>query len=221
MKILPKVIVAAGVLATLMAQPAQAKRAYHHHASFYANHPHYGQRSRHHRSFVHHAAHYAAHYAVHYEIRRAVRAALAPIDGRAAATDPRQVAAPPAIHVRNDAADQPRHVAALSAPDHAPPAPQPATVVRTEFAHAGPRVGIDLAAGDTRVVAVTEGSPAYAAGVYAGDLIKKANGAPIKSGEDFAKAINEAAPSGALKLTIERAGREYNATIALGQGVSH
>lgn len=207
MKLLGTPILAACVFAALAAQPAQAKRAYHHHASFYANHPHYHQRS-HHRSFVHHAAHYAVHYAVHYEIRRAVRAALAPVDGRAH----------PAAH--------PHQVAAISTPGHAqqasaPVAPQPDSLAsspgRIEYAHTGPRIGIDLAPGETRVAAVTPGSPAYAAGVDPDDIITRANGAAIRSAEDFAKAINDATPSGALKLTIERGGRPFNATIALDQ----
>jgi S1-C subfamily serine protease len=66
-----------------------------------------------------------------------------------------------------------------------------------------------------RVVTVSADSLAYEAGIDSGDIIRKANGALVANAEDLAREINAAAPSGTLKLTIERGGREYNTTIPL------
>ena len=197
-----KYIAIAAIASAISTTPAHAKRHYHHHASFYVSHPHYAHHA-HYRTFAHHAAHYAVSYGVHYEIRRAVRAALSPVDGQARPeTSPRHVAAVPLS--RSPAA--PAEIARSDG-----------SVARTEYAHAGPRIGVDLAPGEMRVAAVTPESPAYLAGIDPGDVIVAANGNTIKSADDFAAAISAAVPSGALKMTVMRDGRQFNATIALTQ----
>lgn len=218
MSLFPKALCAAAtILTALIAQPAEAKRHSHHHG-FHAHHSHasHSHHSAHRRSFPHHVAHYAVNYGVHYEIRRAVRASLAPIDGRA---HPVNAPLHPAQGVNGSrhvvaAADPAAVIASVATPSTAA---DPANPARTEFAHAGPRLGVVFAPGAMRVVAVTEGTPAYAAGVDPGDIVTKAGGHSVNSAEDFARAITAAAPSGALKLTVQRAGKAYDATIALDQ----
>jgi membrane-associated protease RseP (regulator of RpoE activity) len=178
--------------ALFASQPAEARRHYHHHASFYVNHPHYGEH-RHRTSYAHHIGHYAVNYAVHYEVRRAVRAALAPVDGR-------------------DPPGKPVDVAVSLAPSRRL---ESAPLERTEYSHAGPRLGLNFAPGETRVMVVDKDSLAYAAGIDPGDRIAKANGATIRTPDDFARAIDAAATTGALRLTVERNGKEYDASIPM------
>ena len=140
----------------------------------------------------------------HYEMRRAVRAALAPIDGRGGeASNPR-------YSVAHDSASAYKTTSAPAAADRSS-----APADRVEYSHAGPRIGLDLAPGETRIATVSQGSPAWLAGLDPGDVITAANSSPVKTAEDLAKAISVAAPSGALKLTIQRAGQNFNATVAL------
>jgi membrane-associated protease RseP (regulator of RpoE activity) len=195
----------AALLVAISAQPVEAKRAYHHHASFYANHPHYHQRSqsshRAHGSFVGHVAHYAVDYAVHYEIRTGVRHLLGP-EKKLREHHDRRVADVTPIH------PAPAPAAA--------PAPQ-AAVTSTDYPHEGPRLGVTLYPNEMRAFSVDNGSPAYVAGLEPNDIIEKAGDKPITNPGDFIEAVSAASPTKALHLTIRRDGKDYNATVLPGQ----
>ncbi len=195
MKLFAKSLAILSLAALFTAQPAEARRHSHRHASLFAHHSSPAGHWRH-RSFGRHVAHYAASYAVHYEIRRGVRAALAPIDGRRHSEKPaRQEPAAPWLGESD-------------APDHA-------RLARTEYSHSGPRLGIAFAPGGLRIAVVDENSPAWRAGLSPNDVVKKAGGKNVTTAADFAKALEDGATTGGLRLTVERDSAEYTAAIPL------
>src|SRR6476660_3698631 len=62
-----------------------------------------------------------------------------------------------------------------------------------------------------------ENGPAAKAGVLAGDVITKVNGAPVKDAKDLARQIGAMAPGATAKLTVWRKGEEKTFSIALGE----
>ena len=59
--------------------------------------------------------------------------------------------------------------------------------------------------------------PAAKAGILAGDVITKVNGAPVKDAKDLARQIGAMAPGATAKLTVWRKGEEKTFSIALGE----
>jgi hypothetical protein len=174
---------------------AEAKHYHHSHAHSFG-HFHI----THHRASrtVHHLAHYTASYAVHYSIRKAVRHALAP------------------DHPLPNYAAPGTHDSEILTPANA----QPVRIVANDIPHAGPRLGFKLFPNEMRVDVVDAGSPAYLAGLDQNDIITKVGGNRVKTSDDIVKAIQDATPSGTLKLSILRDGKEYNATIPLAPAPS-
>src|SRR3954463_6780737 len=62
-----------------------------------------------------------------------------------------------------------------------------------------------------------ENGPAAKAGILAGDVITKVNGAPVKDAKDLARQIGAMAPGATAKLTVWRKGEEKTFSIALGE----
>ena len=94
-------------------------------------------------------------------------------------------------------------------------APDHARLARTEYSHSGPRLGIAFAPGGLRIAVVDENSPAWRAGLSPNDVVKKAGGKNVTTAADFAKALEDGATTGGLRLTVERDSAEYTAAIPL------
>ena len=62
-----------------------------------------------------------------------------------------------------------------------------------------------------------DNGPAAKAGILAGDVITKVNGAPVKDAKDLARQIGAMAPGATAKLTVWRKGEEKTFSIALGE----
>ena len=67
---------------------------------------------------------------------------------------------------------------------------------------------------------IFKGSPAYAAGLTSGDIIINLNETPIKTGEDFKKAI-ENSDSNQVKVTFERFGKQKTTEVKLGKNPAY
>jgi putative serine protease PepD len=63
---------------------------------------------------------------------------------------------------------------------------------------------------------VGSGTPAFRAGLRAGDVITKLDSTTIASGEDLSSVIDSKKPGDKLKVTYERDGKEYTTTVTLG-----
>jgi membrane-associated protease RseP (regulator of RpoE activity) len=68
-----------------------------------------------------------------------------------------------------------------------------------------------------RVAAVVEGSPAARAGIREGDLLLDVGGASLTT-DAGAQAFSALRPGDTARLTLERNGKSYNATLVLGRG---
>jgi S1-C subfamily serine protease len=78
-------------------------------------------------------------------------------------------------------------------------------VVRAPTADEARRAGLPDASA-VWVVAVAEGSPAAAAGLRAGDLLRQANGVPLDSAARLQALLQALAPDSALVLQVQRDG---------------
>ncbi|MGA8852923.1 MAG: PDZ domain-containing protein [Christiangramia sp.] len=67
---------------------------------------------------------------------------------------------------------------------------------------------------------IFKGSPAYAAGLASGDIIINLNETPVKTGEDFKKAI-ENSDSNQVKVTFERFGKQKTTEVKLGKNPAY
>ena len=64
--------------------------------------------------------------------------------------------------------------------------------------------------------AVSEGGPGEKAGLRAGDVITGVDGRPVHSGDELIVRTRAHRPGGLLRLTLERAGKEFTVTLTLG-----
>lgn len=67
-------------------------------------------------------------------------------------------------------------------------------------------VEVDPLAPEARVVAVAEGSPAAAAGVRSGDVLRRVGALPVTDGAVFQLALLELLPGGEVELELDRGG---------------
>lgn len=66
------------------------------------------------------------------------------------------------------------------------------------------QVGVDQTSG-ILVASVTNGGPAYEAGIRMGDVITAADGSTVTSFEDLSKLLGSKKPGDTITLTVERA----------------
>ena len=67
------------------------------------------------------------------------------------------------------------------------------------------------------IAQIEAGSPAAQAGLQAGDVVTKINGANVESVRDFARYIGESKPGTRLQLDIWREGRGQNIEMTVGE----
>lgn len=80
-------------------------------------------------------------------------------------------------------------------------------------------LGAELSGDGVGVVRVLENGPAAKAGLKAGDVIRKINGADMKSAKDVATKLGEQPEGTKLEFTIQRGGKDQKLTIELGRGL--
>lgn len=85
-----------------------------------------------------------------------------------------------------------------------------------EYTGDGARVNTKGAKGP----AVTPGGPGDAAGIRSGDVIKKVDGVPVRSGQELIVKIRSHRPGDRLTLTVERDGQERSVPLTLGSAGS-
>ncbi|PNE31497.1 protease [Streptomyces eurocidicus] len=85
-----------------------------------------------------------------------------------------------------------------------------------EYTGDGARVNTKGAKGP----AVTPGGPGDAAGIRSGDVIKKVDGVPVRSGQELIVKIRSHRPGDRLTLTVERDGQERAVPLTLGSAGS-
>jgi putative serine protease PepD len=66
------------------------------------------------------------------------------------------------------------------------------------------------------VASAVPGGPAARAGVLAGDLVRKVDGANVQAPEDLARAIEDRRPGDEIDLEVQRAGTERTLRVTLG-----
>jgi S1-C subfamily serine protease len=64
---------------------------------------------------------------------------------------------------------------------------------------------------------VAQGSPASKAGLQQGDVITKANGDTITSGDDLLTALAHAKPGQTISITVNRSGQTTTLKVTLGE----
>lgn len=94
-----------------------------------------------------------------------------------------------------------------------------ADMFRKDFRDAGKQLGFDQQA---MVMTVAKSSPAFAAGIRAGDRLLAVNGEEIRESDTAyrkaARLLAEALPGGVVMLTLSRDGKSYQASIRAEQG---
>lgn len=81
--------------------------------------------------------------------------------------------------------------------------------------------GVDYVANVSTISGVTEGTPAAAAGLQAGDVITEVNGSPVSTWDELVAAFEPLLESGTdFELTYERDGSESTVLIDLPDGVA-
>ena len=85
--------------------------------------------------------------------------------------------------------------------------------VDEDLAH---QVGIDQTSG-ILVAGVTEGGPAYTAGIRMGDVITGVDGTTVSSFEDLSKYLGSKQPGDSVTLTVDRSGQSSEVKVTLGE----
>lgn len=75
----------------------------------------------------------------------------------------------------------------------------------------------DREGGGVDITRIGRESPAEAAGIKQGDILRKMDGVEIKSKEQFQKMLEEKAPGDKVKLELERGGKPLNMEVKLGE----
>ena len=78
------------------------------------------------------------------------------------------------------------------------------------------QVGVDQTSG-ILVASVTNGGPAYEAGIRMGDVITAADGSAVTSFEDLSKLLGSKKPGDTITLTVERSGQSSDVQVTLGE----
>ena len=78
------------------------------------------------------------------------------------------------------------------------------------------QVGIDQTSG-ILVAGVTEGGPAYTAGIRMGDVITGVDGTTVSSFEDLSKYLGSKQPGDSVTLTVDRSGQSSEVKVTLGE----
>ena len=78
------------------------------------------------------------------------------------------------------------------------------------------QVGVDQTSG-ILVASVTNGGPAYEAGIRMGDVITAADGSTVTSFEDLSKLLGSKKPGDTITLTVERSGQSTDVQVTLGE----
>lgn len=78
------------------------------------------------------------------------------------------------------------------------------------------QVGVDQTSG-ILVASVTNGGPAYEAGIRMGDVITAADGSTVTSFEDLSKLLGSKKPGDTITLTVERSGQSSDVQVTLGE----
>jgi membrane-associated protease RseP (regulator of RpoE activity) len=74
--------------------------------------------------------------------------------------------------------------------------------------------------GGLRVAGVIAGGPADVAGIEAGDLIRSVDGQVVRTPEQLRQAVESKPPGTRVSVTYERAEREFQATVRLGEATA-
>jgi S1-C subfamily serine protease len=88
-------------------------------------------------------------------------------------------------------------------------------VLNTHLAYLGVQVG-DVSPSGVIVLAITPGSPAEAAGIQTGDIIRAVNGHPVGNSENFAAILANLSPGSAATLIVNRDGQTQTIKVTLG-----
>ena len=78
------------------------------------------------------------------------------------------------------------------------------------------QVGVDQTSG-ILVASVTNGGPAYEAGIRMGDVITATDGSTVTSFEDLSKLLGSKKPGDTITLTVERSGQSSDVQVTLGE----
>jgi putative serine protease PepD len=84
-----------------------------------------------------------------------------------------------------------------------------------ERAYLGVSIG-DAENGGAQIESVANGSPADDAGLREGDVVVKAGGADVETGDDLRSAVTERKPGDELELEVRRGGETETITVELG-----
>lgn len=78
------------------------------------------------------------------------------------------------------------------------------------------QVGIDQTSG-ILVAGVTEGGPAYTAGIRMGDVITAVDGTAVASFDDLSTYLGDKKPGDSITLTVDRSGQSSDVKVTLGE----